>query len=65
MNPVCVNCRNVMRIVKNGVTVSQNSNHAHQYSGDKYWCNKCGVTVVMGFGNPFHNPDVSPDIILQ
>lgn len=47
--PVCVPCKMVMRCAKNEFDV-QIIGGAY-YSGDRWECNECGASVVVGFGS--------------
>jgi len=51
--PVCVKCEVEMRAEKNGVTViDTEQDKATQLWGADLWkCPKCGVKIVMGFGD--------------
>ena len=53
MNPVCCKCSREMICVKNSVRVAPSDIPDYQRSGDKYQCEECGQSVVVGLGTAF------------
>lgn len=55
-NPICVNCQQELRPWENGVIIEDMFNGDQSYKlwmGDTWHCGKCGLKVVIGFGqNP-------------
>lgn len=54
MNPVCCGCCKEMRCKKNGVFIEVNQ--WLYRSGDKYYCDTCDRSVIVGIGQPFTAP---------
>lgn len=51
--PVCVRCKAVMRIKKNGRVVKYDGHYAH---GDEYECGECGLSIIGNFGHFYSDP---------
>lgn len=52
---ICSPCRVEMRCAKTGKKVIYNGDHV--YSGDEFWCPKCGSTVVRTADSAYNNPN--------
>lgn len=52
MNCSCVECKQEMRCVKNGVWIQEGDENGFIYNCDMYECSECGSKIYAGFGDP-------------
>ena len=53
-NHVCVNCKRMLKIKKNGIIVAEHLKNGELYkvwSADLFECPNCGFELISGFGN--------------
>lgn len=50
---VCMNCRQILRCVKNGVAIDYG--YGHTYPGDAWTCPKCGFSIINTMDHPVHD----------
>jgi hypothetical protein len=65
MKAVCGQCNTVMTCKKNGVGVAPSHNPTWTYSGDKYVCEVCGNSVIMGFGTAQDNYPREAEVLIN
>ena len=63
MSPVC-SCGKEMVCIKTGYCVGIKLTEV-LFHGDKYKCNNCGNSVIVGFGTGFRSDNPRPDLWIK